>query len=72
MMGFPFSFQATLCFDGKATVVAAATLSFPAVASAAAALIPPPRLAFSAALLLPSLFCRRRRRYCKPRRRSKQ
>ena len=24
MMGFPFSFQATLCFDGKATVVAAA------------------------------------------------
>ena len=25
MMGFPFSFQATLCFDGKATVVAAAT-----------------------------------------------
>ena len=71
MMGFPFSFQATLCFDGKATVVAAAATvrvsATVAVASAAAAVIPlPRRLAFSAALLLPSLFCRRRN--CAPRR----
>ena len=63
MMGFPFSFQATLCFDGKATVVATAaatvpsTQPFAAVASAAAALIPPPpclfRRASAAVALLP-------------------
>ena len=35
MMGFPFSFQATLCFDGKATVVATA-----ACCATAAAAIP--------------------------------
>ena len=55
MMGFPFSFQATLCFDGKATVVAA-----PAAASAAP--LPSHDAPLIVATTAAAGHCRRRRR----------
>jgi hypothetical protein len=60
MMGFPFSFQATLCFDGKATVVAAAAAATVRPAAVRSSSFCCRRACTATSLPLPPRFCRLR------------